>query len=575
MVARLRRPWLLAAALLLAPAVARADDPIDGPMDRDPVIPAARTAAVFPPQLVGLWLRALDRPEADYRCRAALAIAQGKERGMPGLEDTIPALTRELTSPDGHPTARLAAARALVALDARGAADQLFKAAAGDIDLREIAEPALGRWRHAPARDDWLGRLDRPPYQRPAVLAIQGLAAMQAGEAVPRLRAVLTGRQASAAVRIEAAKALGRLRTDGGESDVDALLAGKGVTDRLAAALLLRRHSGADVVRRLQALANDPEPAVAEVALARLIEAGAEHVLPVLPAVLASPDAGVRAVGVDALRQRPDGDAVRLLGERLSDPHPDVRSRARRGLVEIATPGRRAAVIAAGEAALAGTPWEGREQAAVLLGKLGHKPAAKRMVDLLTDPRLEVGTAAAWAVRELAVPETLPAALEHVRRSLPEDKTAYVIDPIDRRLAQLVQFIGAARYRPADDLLRTLPAAPPRTPVETRAAAAWALGRIHEADPPPELVALFAARMAAVVPFDTEYDRVRRMCAVSLGRMKAGLPVLETFYIDKKPSLHPVNNACGWAIEQITGVRQPPPGVIQVMERDWFLTTLD
>lgn len=570
----MRRMFVVLA--LVSPAVARADDPIDSPMDRDPVIPAAKAVPAFPPALVGLWLRALDRPEADYRCRAALAIAQGKERGMPGLDAAVPALTRELTRPDGHPTARLAAARALVALDARSVAPTLFEGlAAGDVDFREVAEPALGRWGYAPARDAWLGRLYRPPFQRPAVLAVQGLAAMQAGEAVPRLRALLTGREASAAVRIESAKALGRLRTDGGEADVDALLAGKRVTDRLSAALLLRRHAGADAVRRLQALAADPEPAVAEVALARLIETGADHVLPVLPAVLASPDAGVRAVGVETLRQRPAGDAVRLLGERLSDPHPDVRSRARRALAEVATPDRRAAVIAVGETALAGTAWEGREQAAVLLGKLGHKPAAGRMVRLLTDKRPEVGVAAAWAVRELAVPDTLPAALEHVRQSLPEDKTAFVPDPVDRRLSQLVQFIGAARYREADELLRTLPAAPPRTPVETRAAAAWALGRLHEADPPPAVVALFAARMAAVVPFDTEYDRVRRMCAVGLGRMKTGLPVLETYYIDKKPSLHPVNNACGWAIEQITGVKPPPPGVVEVMERDWFLTTLD
>jgi hypothetical protein len=36
-------------------------------------------------------------------------------------------------------------------------------------------------------------------------------------------------------------------------------------------------------------------------------------------------------------------------------------------------------------------------------------------------------------------------------------------------------------------------------------------------------------------------------------KAKGALGTLRKFYNAKKPSLDPVNNACGWAIEQITG----------------------
>ena len=60
--------------------------------------------------------------------------------------------------------------------------------------------------------------------------------------------------------------------------------------------------------------------------------------------------------------------------------------------------------------------------------------------------------------------------------------------------------------------------------------------------------------------------RVRWMSAVTLGRMRAAnqLPALRRFYPALKPSLDQVNNACGWAIQQLTGEPMPPPGEILV-----------
>jgi hypothetical protein len=58
--------------------------------------------------------------------------------------------------------------------------------------------------------------------------------------------------------------------------------------------------------------------------------------------------------------------------------------------------------------------------------------------------------------------------------------------------------------------------------------------------------------------------RVRRMSAVSLGRMKSNssLKTLKSFH-QKVPTLDPVSHACGWAIQELTGEAPPPPGTVK------------
>jgi hypothetical protein len=52
------------------------------------------------------------------------------------------------------------------------------------------------------------------------------------------------------------------------------------------------------------------------------------------------------------------------------------------------------------------------------------------------------------------------------------------------------------------------------------------------------------------------------------------LPTLREYYPSKKPSIDPTNNACGWAIEQITGEKMPPAGTVEAMQLGWFLQPL-
>src|SRR3981081_4194523 len=99
-----------------------------------------------------------------------------------------------------------------------------------------------------------------------------------------------------------------------------------------------------------------------------------------------------------------------LLGARLQDAHPDVRKKARLRLLDLAANKElHQHVLDEGMRVLAGQDWRDLGQATILRAQPQHRPAAKRLVELLPADRPEVFITAAWALRKLAVAETLPA----------------------------------------------------------------------------------------------------------------------------------------------------------------------
>ena len=105
------------------------------------------------------------------------------------------------------------------------------------------------------------------------------------------------------------------------------------------------------------------------------------------------------------------------LAELLDDPHPQVRRGTRTALLEVAQQaGQGEAVRRAATRLLATERWRALEQATILLTILDHKPAAPRLVELLRCQRPEVFVTAAWGLRKLAVPETLPEQLGEIER---------------------------------------------------------------------------------------------------------------------------------------------------------------
>jgi HEAT repeat protein len=265
----------------------------------------------------------------------------------------------------------------------------------------------------------------------------------------------------------------------------------------------------------------------------------------------------------------------------MADPHLDVRRRARRHLRALADKKEwQDLVIAEGMRVLpGGRSWRGQEQAAILLAQLDHKPAAPALVPLLESPQPEVGISAAWALRKLNVPDTLPAVRDHVEATLAllqgGQPGREVFPPVLRghQLSQLNQFLGRQRYAPAEPLLRKFI---PRNSAdaESRAAAVWALGLLHQGENDDKLAEALLDRLNHTgFPIPPEDRQVRLMCAVALGRMKApkALQSLRKYCPDMNPVRDPVQNACGWAISQLTGAAIPPPKTIRIGRLDWFL----
>jgi HEAT repeat protein len=557
------RSACLLAILSPCPLVCRGDfdEIIDSPMYRMPEPPAARVVMVFPEEALGLWLRALERPEADLKCKAADAIVRAHRRGVKKLETTIDPLLAELDRSGGR-------------------------------DLCSLIEPALARWDYRPARAVWLERLRKPatPPQI-LVLAIQSLAAVKERDAMGRLHEIVLSEHVSGLIRLEAARALGSLRTEGLEKDAGRLAADAsthGMTLRLAGAVLLRQHGSAEAIELLQRLTRDKEPSVAAIAVARLIEINPDLVVPAVEDLLKSHDANLRLFAVEVLHLRPTEKHVRLLSDRLNDVHPQVRVKARRRLRELAAKKElRDQVIAEATKMLATQQWRGVEQATILLTQLRHKPAGERLVELLRFDRPEVSVTAAWGLRKLAARDTLPGVVSFVREQLERplqkekapSKTESVAARInDHRLSQLHQLLGQQKYQPAETVLRGFipKSMNDVTGPESRAAAIWALGVIYEGTTVPALATLLEERLNDQDRKSPEDTRVRQMCAITLGRIKAkeALPSLRKNCPNQEPSENSVNNACGWAIAQITGEAMPAVKIIRKMQRDWFLTPL-
>jgi HEAT repeat protein len=558
-------------------------------MYKSPDIPMPRVEVVFPERLTELWLKALARPETDLKCKAADAIALARRRGMKELETTIAPLRAALDQADQHPTVRLAVARTLIALEARETAPSLWQQAqSGSRELRDLVEPALARWDYRPARSIWLERLRDPATARQnLMLAIQALGTVHEDKAAEGILALVRSNR-EGAVRLEAARALGSLRGDGLEKDAENVAADASphaVLFRAAAAVLLQQHRSEQAIRLLRRLADDPEPAVVAPAVARLLALDPELLVPMVERLVANSDANVRSVGVEVLFREPSEKHLHLLAERLDDVHPDVRRKARTSLKELAAkPEWRATVLADGMRQLATQRWRALEQATILLAQLDHKPAAERLVELLSFDRAEVFITAAWGLRQLAVAETLPAIVSHVAAELKRVKHAEnQFTPFffqrDHQLSQLNQLLGRMKCEAGETTLRQyIPRIEgPKRPVlwpESRAAAIWALGMIREGRAPVTLALDVEARLTDTNRLPPEDDRVRLMATIALGRLKAqdALPTLRVYRGNPAdPPSDIIQCAVAWSIHEITGEAMLAPKVTRRVERDWFL----
>ncbi len=554
-------------------------------MFNDPKIEVPPEYFDFDPRLKELWLEALARPEADLKIEAAKAIALAYSRGMPDLKGTAEQLTAALDEPDLHPIAALAIARALIVLGARESAATLHQHAISDgADFAQLVEPALLKWKFEPVKKTWLDRLnsEHPPRGLSA-LAIRGLAEFNEQAAAPRLRELAIDSSAPQTVRLEAARALGRIQSSGLVADAGPLAGDKSPTksfNRLVAASMLVGHQDDAAKALLLELAVDSEPTVAEVALGRLVVLDPAAVVSVHAKVIGSPDANVRYHTVSALIAVPNAERIGLLAKSLDDSDRKVRSHVRDALyANAADPQYKDLVIRLATETLASDRWCGQEQASMLLGALHHEPAADRLVQLIDSEKPQVYIASAWALRQIAVRSALPAMLDRAKRmtdfladSVKLTETNAPQRKINEQIQQLLQAFGEMKYADAMPLITYYVSKEVPCEIQTRCAAIWAGGYILEGKPDDRAVKALVGRLSDIEGPNPEDDRVRRMSAIALGRMKAdkALPALRTFY-EEGGSVRVVGYACAWAIRKLTGENLPDPPTPTFAQRGWFL----
>ncbi|WP_157605191.1 HEAT repeat domain-containing protein [Schlesneria paludicola] len=553
----------------------------DFQMETDPEFHALPFTKDFRRDFKGVWLQALQRPEADYQRMAAETVARAHEHGIPDLNQLVPALEKILTAPQSHSTARYAAARALIVLQSRDSAAILLEAGIQHgSDLRQLTEPALAEWDFTPARAVWTKRIQSPQtFPRDFILALRGLGRTREANVLPLVSKIAMDPLRPAHVRLEAAHAAGEISESGLEADADALAQDRRVNpliNRLCAVQLLTRHSSEQSRQLLFELARDPEPSLAVAALKRLNEIDPDLVLPLAEQAMQNADPLVRQEGANAYLHRPTPERVNRLTRLIDDDHPPLRQRVAESVYRLAEDPQLGEVIRA-EAVqvLAGDRWQGQLQAILVLGMLDHKPAADRFVVLMESPRSDVRIHAAWGLRKLAEPRTIPVIVEKIR-ALTDERQTRSVPGLDEQVAHLFEACGKMQAKDAEPLmLQYVPRDSTRSKDVSRGAAIWALGQLHEGNLDESLADALIDRVQDSGLKPPESPLVKQMAVVALVRMRA-----TKYASDLKSSLGlhspalPLDLAARWGFHELTGEQLPPAVPRTYPDGVWFLEPL-
>jgi HEAT repeat protein len=558
-------------------------------MDSDPEFQLPAPIEDFNPEMAALWIKALNRPEIDMQRMAAETIARAHKHGIPDLNKAIPRLEEILLADSSHPAARYAAAHALVVLESRNSSAKLFEASqVFGSDLRQLIEPTLADWNVGAAKARWIERLGAPEVRpRDVILAIRGLGQFHEQSVLPELLSMASDVARTPAIRLEAATAAGKIAEQGLEQDAERL-SRTGRTppyiSQFCAIKLLSSHTSDAARQLLLDLASHTEPAIVGAALQRLNEIDSALVLPLAPSATKSADPGVRNQGVTAMLRFPSVGQIMPLSQLLNDPHPGLRRKVCEGLFGFSEkPELDESVRDAVLQALGGDHWEGQEQAALLLGALKHQPAADRLVELLESPRAEVNIAAAWALRKVAVQETIPALIDRATRQTEYRRNVASSHELDNHVAHLFEAIAVLRAEDAMPLLKLyIPKRVSRNNL-SRGAAIWAIGRLNKGIRHSEIEADLVNRLRDIAPQPWEISRVKQMSAISLARMGAveQATMMRQYATSVESTPHDIAEghdaemrlelALGWALNELTGEELPPPRPSTVSQGRWFL----
>ena len=567
----------LIVTLVFLSGVSRAEIQPDFLMDSDPEFHPLPSVKSSMPEHIRLWTEVLARPEIDYQRMAAESIAVAHQKGVPDLIEAVPALETVLTAQSSHPSARFAAARALVVLGSRGSSEKLFETSQKyGSELRQLIEPALAEWDYLPIRSVWLKRLEtRETRPRDLILATRGIRRVRDQSALSKLQQMTLDLIQTPEIRLEAASAAGELAETGLEVDADRLIhetRTNSTINRHCAIRYLARHSSESARKVLAELATDPEPSVAAAALERLHLIDSTLVLPFVELAIQNNDANVRTQAALAYLKLPTNDRIRALAELLDDPHPQLRKRVCEELFRIAKqPEFEETIQTAAMKILSRDRWRGQEQAALLLAELGHKPAWKRLTELLESSRQEVIVGSAWSLRKIAEPQSIPAIIDKIRRQT-EIRQKNQAHEIDLQVAHLFEACGRMRAKEAEPEMLIYVPKNLLNGENSRCAAIWALGWLYAGNPDRSLGRQLIERVNDNAPIPVESGLVKRICVISLGRMKA-VEYADQFRksLGKVMSNDKFSFSVRWAVNQMTGEEFPDPIPNTTGSGSWFL----
>ena len=560
---------------------------IDSVMDNDPKLEMPAVRRIVSKAQTDLWKIALGQSELDLQYRAAMEVAKAHRLGVVNLDNLTEPLITRLDSHDVSPRVASACLIALIEFDCHSAAPAMFKRLLrGDRTGAALIEPALAHWNYLPMREVWLKRLNEPSKPEPShlLLSIDAFGIVNEPAAVPALRNIAMDSDQRSDLRIGAALALSQYKFDSRDDDAKSLSAdspSSSLIDRLVGATLLKGCDAAKNSALFLEYACDRDPVVASLAWERIVECECEFAIHLAEQQLRNRHAEIRQHAAKVLFKVPSVERIELLAERLGDPHPVVRREVRKHLIELAAISKfDSSVRAAGMRSLSSEEWHAIEQATYLSVALDHKVASSRLIELLEYKRAEIKLAAAWGLRKLAVPETLPKVLERAMVAAEvlfnSPSTQPGIRDVDAQLCQLFQFFGQSKFKAAEILLRKfVPKTDRVLDAQSRIAAIWALGFFDSSESPSDLVPILIERLTDEGDIPPEGNDVKRMVSITLGRLRATEAVnpLRTYY-ESETSNPALRSACAWALEQITGEKVPVLNSREVELSNWSLTPI-
>jgi len=564
----------------------------DWPMFLDPPLVDEQLVQEMSAQLIPTWIKALKADEQELKLVAAKTIGKAAELGITGLDVTIAPLIALVTDTDNRALVRHTAAMSLVQLNAKQAGESLLELVkAGDFDLSVIVEPAFAKWGTAGAVEVWRTRIVE--FQSKAQkslslfrLAIAGLGKIGNDADRQSLVAIAKDTEQNAVLRIAAAQSVAGTLTQPELEIAEQLAATNKVANHLIAALIASpRPSDENRDRSLAVitqLVNSKHSTVHAIAFEALAKWNPAAVLGFRQQATNHFHFRVRGAYVNSLNQLIAADNVVELSTFLNDPHPRIRVQVREWLlIASKTEKLLPSVISAMQSAIVGDQWRMQEQAMHIAVALDQKQVAVDIAsELLDSQRNEVIATSGWALRRLAVTDTLAPILAYctsLKAAFESENLDYdTWFAVNEQVAHLFQMFGQMKYAKAMPLMYRFIRKNPSIRFRVRSSAIWAAGLIYEGDltGDPKLEEALLARLNDDTPIPPEDNLVKRMACISLARMGSkGNETISSLwkYHGRSKPFGELRDGTEYALKRLIDEKFPQPDARVYSSGPWLL----